>query len=515
MSRSALSCGSTLWLVQALAALENSNAPSLTLVTSGARAVGASPKVEVAQASVWGMGRVIAVEYPGLRCVRADLDPQQSLDAAAVTLLERLNEPGLTEDQIAFRGEDCFAARLGASAVRQTRPSALSFNPEATYLITGAFRGIGLLTARWMVDRGARRLLLIGRRQPESDARAVFDSLEARGAVLTVVQCDVGDREALRSVFDEIDPRFPLRGVIHSAGALDDAVLAHQTWDRFRNVMTAKVHGAWNLHELTRTLPLDCFVLFSSAAASLASAGQANHAAVNAFMDAVAHRRRGMGLPALTINWGAWREVGAAERSGTVERLRARGVDSMAPEDGIAILEHLMGTNETQVLAIPLSVADVGDGTQRDAQQAAALRETAAPAIDWRQRLADAGEGQRTATVLACVLAQVGEVMRATAAIDPQQPLSDLGLDSLMAVELKNRLEGTLGVTIPLAKILAGQSGEGLAAECIARVDALSSAGSARRIPLGDTPAASIDQLSEEAVDALLEEMLAQGDRNE
>jgi acyl transferase domain-containing protein/NAD(P)-dependent dehydrogenase (short-subunit alcohol dehydrogenase family)/SAM-dependent methyltransferase/acyl carrier protein len=512
-----LACGSTLWLVQALAALDHAKAPSLALVTCGARAVGDVSKVEAAQASVWGMGRVTTVEYPGLRCVRADLDPGQLPEAATLVLRDRLSARGLSEDQLAFRGSECFAPRLVASAASRARHSALSFKPDATYVITGAFRGIGLLTARWMVDRGARRLVLIGRRPPEAEARAVFESLEARGAALTLTQCDVGDREALMRVLDGIDLRFPLRGVIHSAGALDDAVLAHQTWDRFRNVMTAKVHGAWNLHELTRTQTLDFFVLFSSAAALLASAGQANHAAVNAFMDGLAHRRRSMGLPALTINWGAWRDVGAAERSGTVERLRARGVGSIAPEDGIAILEHLMGGNDTQVVALPLTLVTAEDRTPRDSQPAAAgVRDTAMPAVDWRRRVDDAGEDRRTATVLACVVAQVEDVLRVTSGVDPQQPLSDLGLDSLMAVELKNRLELALGVTIPLARILAGQNSEGLGVECLNRLDTAPRPGATAAGPVEvGTPGTGLDQLSEDAVDALLGEMLAQGERNE
>jgi acyl carrier protein len=261
----------------------------------------------------------------------------------------------------------------------------------------------------------------------------------------------------------------------------------------------------------------------------LASAGQANHAAVNAFMDALAHRRHGSGLPALTINWGPWRDIGAAERSGTAERLRARGVGSIAPEDGMAILEHLMSTGEVQVAAIPLS-ADAEDGSRVDrlfarysvprvgsiSRASEAVREAASPSIDWRRRVADAGDDRRTEMVLECVRAQVGGVLRATSDLDPLQLLSDLGLDSLMAVELKNRLESALGVTIPLAKILAGQHCEGLVIECVIRLEEPPRAGSAADGGVNaGMPGAGVDQLSDDAVDALLGEMLVQGERDE
>ena len=191
---------------------------------------------------------------------------------------------------------------------------------DGTYLITGGLGGLGLLVAQWMVQQGARHLVLLGRGDATSLTREAISALEEAGARVVVARADVAQEEhvagALVKIHDSIPP---LRGIIHAAGVLDDGLLLNQNQERLAAVMAPKVQGAWNLHKLTLSAPLDFFVLFSSLASVLGSPGQGSYAAANSFLDALAHQRRALGLPSLTINWGPWDAVGmVAQRRTTI-----------------------------------------------------------------------------------------------------------------------------------------------------------------------------------------------------
>ena len=202
--------------------------------------------------------------------------------------------------------------------------------------------GLGLLTARWMVERGARHLLLTGRSAPSEPAREAIDAMERAGAQIVVAQADVADSPEMARVLETVAESMPqLRGVFHAAGFLDDGVLQQQTWERFYGVLRPKVLGAWNLHTLTLGLPLDFFVLYSSTAALLGSPGKGNHVAANGFLDSLAHYRRAPGFPALSINWGAWAQIGAAAAIHADERVARRGLGVIVPSQGLAILQQL------------------------------------------------------------------------------------------------------------------------------------------------------------------------------
>ncbi|HKY46023.1 MAG TPA: SDR family NAD(P)-dependent oxidoreductase, partial [Pyrinomonadaceae bacterium] len=294
-------CEGMLHLLRDVVAVGTNDVPRLTIVTRGVQQPTVSSLV---QSSLWGLGRTIALEHQELNVSLIDLPLVASGDDAR-RVLDELLKPG-NGDQVSFREGERHVARL-ARRHRLQLPDRLSLHEDATYLISGAFGGIGLKLIRWMFENGARHFLLLGRSGPSTEARTFLDELEKQGAKVLVGQADVSDVVQLERVLqDGISQMPPLRGVVHAALVLDDGVLLKQDWESLRRVFAAKAAGAWNLHLLTRETPLDFFVCFSSVLALLGGSGQANYAAASTFVDALAHYRRSIGLPALSINWGPW-----------------------------------------------------------------------------------------------------------------------------------------------------------------------------------------------------------------
>jgi len=416
------------------------------------------------------------------------------------------------------------AKQIGKVVVTsEVAPAAPAVRADAAYLITGGLGGLGLEVAGWMTKRGARHLVLMGRRTPSPAQQAALNELRSAGADVEVVQGDVSSAEAVASALAA--SRWPLRGVFHCAGVLDDGVLLQQRWERFAGVMAPKAAGSWNLHRLTKDGPLDFFVLFSSASSLLGSPGQGNHAAANAFLDALAHHRRRQGLPAQSVNWGVWTRVGAAAERNVGQRVAVQGMGSFSPEQGIRILERLVQEGAVQVGVMPVqwprflrSIGAVGQPFFSELEGAAGAAAKAAPAarVDLRQRLDEAPPNQRQKLVLSHVRDQALKVLGLDAAhaVDPRQPLNELGLDSLMAVELRNLLGTGLGLqrTLPATLVFDHPSIADLADYLGREVFGLEPA--ARPDPPRPGGAGvldSIEQLSEEEVDRLLDQKAAKG----
>jgi hypothetical protein len=289
---------------------------------------------------------VIAQEHPELRAACVDLDPAHPIEAAAVLTDELLLANA--ETRIAWRDGVRLAERLARSAEGIVLPEAPPIAAERSILITGGFGALGLATARMLVGRGARHLILTGRSGAAGHEAEVAE-LEALGATVLAVRADVASAADAERLFAEIAQRMPaLAGVIHAAGVLDDGVVTRQTLARLRKAMDPKVAGAWNLHQHTMDLALDFFVLFSSAASLLGSPGQANYAAGNAFLDALAHHRRASGLPGLSINWGG----GMADAATARRRQEANGVDVIGPEAGFDLLARMLGAGVPAQLGV-------------------------------------------------------------------------------------------------------------------------------------------------------------------
>ena len=248
--------------------------------------------------------------------------------------------------------------QIGKIVVRQIvdESNRVTIRPEASYLIVGGLRGLGWQTAQWLVRMGAKHLALMGRTPPSPEISDEIRALEKSGVRVLVLQGNVGKESDLRDALVQIHRSMPpLRGIVQSAGVLDDGALVNLNWSRFQKVLESKAVGSWLLHMLTREQPLDFFVMYSSVASLFGSKGQGNHAAANAFMDGLAYFRRSQGYPALSINWGIWAEIGAAKEHGVVERSSAEGLGVIATEEGLLLLEKLIQFSPAQVGVSPMN----------------------------------------------------------------------------------------------------------------------------------------------------------------
>ena len=427
----------------------------LWVATRGAECVGGElMSSAIGSAPVWGLGRTIALEHPDIWGGLVDLDPAESAENQAGLLVDSLTA-GDGEDQIAFRGGVCHVARLK----RCDRPmqAAPRFDPHASYLVTGGLGGLGLIVARWMAEQGARRLILVGRSGIERPEQAdAVDRIERLGVSVRTVRADIADPEAVAQLFDSIaagEP--PLKGVIHAAAALSRDNVREMSPDALREVLRPKVLGTWLLHRHTRHLALDFFCLFSSAASLLGASGLAHYAAANQFLDALAKYRQGQGLPALAIEWGAWDEMRNASEKQRQEA-RSQGLLPMPASQALSALGGLLQSRESCIAVAAINwrtlraVFEVRrkrplfDGIEMPAIKVEAVR---ASEPQWQKLPAPA----RESWLANVVWEEICGVLRIDdgAPIEFDRGFFEMGMDSLVSVELKNRLEARLGRSVP------------------------------------------------------------------
>ena len=321
---------------------------------------------------------------------------------------------------------------------------------DRTYLVTGGLGGIGCAVANWLADRGAGAIALNGRRAPDTEAEEVIHKLRERGVKVQVELADVTDADAIDEMLARIDETLPpLGGVIHSVGVLSDGALTNQSWERFETVLWPKILGAWHLHRATVDRDLDMFVLFSSRVGVMGNPGQANHASANAFLDQLAGHRRAMGLPGQAIAWGAWSEIGeAAEQRERIDRQRsALGGRWFTPQQGIRAFDQLVRQDATTSVVMSMDWSVFEEAVEdrppflEDLLSAADDEADASTSSeDLLSRLREAPAAAPEDLLVSFLQQEVQAVLRLPTAPEPTLGFFDLGMDSLMAVELRNRL---------------------------------------------------------------------------
>ncbi|MDT0446470.1 type I polyketide synthase, partial [Streptomyces johnsoniae] len=463
-------------------------ASRLVWVTRGAVSVSEGEDVtDLAGAAVWGAVRSAQAEHPG-RIVLVDLDVA-SADGGGEPAALPSALPLEAEPQLAVRGGRVLAPRLA----RLRRPAAAPAGPGlgGTVLITGGTGTLGGLVARHLVEaHGVRHLLLLSRRGPRAaGADRLAAELTGLGAEVTTVACDAADRDALAAVLDTVPADRPLAGVVHAAGVLDDGVLGSLTPERVRAVVRPKADAARHLHDLTRDADLSMFVLFSAAGGVLGAAGQANYAAANAFLDALAQRRRALGLPAVSMGWGLWEAVSGMTGGldGTDRaRMRRSGVLPLASADGLALFDAALAEGRPVVLPVRLDLAAVREAQEPPPLLRRLVDKAARRVV--RARAAGAG-AERDAAGIPGGLAELPAAERAEALVDlvrshvatvlglagPGQVdagrgFLESGFDSLRAVELRNRLGTATGLRLPATLIFDFPTTAALAAHLDAQL---------------------------------------------
>nr|WP_024802963.1 type I polyketide synthase [Nocardia sp. BMG51109] len=474
-----------LQLVQRWLASERLADTRLIVVTRNAVAVG-DEAPDLARSAVWGVLRSAQSEHPG-RFALVDIgdDDPDGVEPDLGTLAE------LDEPQLAVRGSRVLAPRLARAEPGLSDSTAL--RPEEAVLITGGTGGLGALFARHLVrEHGVEHLILVSRRGPDADgAAALAADLAGLGASVRIEACDVADREQLAALVASLDR--PLTAVIHAAGVLDDGLVESLTPERMERVLRPKVDAAWQLHESTAGMNLSAFVVFSSVAALIGSPGQANYAAANSFLDALAQYRRAAGLPATSLAWGLW-DVADGMSGGLaaadVERLSRTGVTPVSAELGLGLFDRALESSAALRVPVHLDLAALRAQARggllpalfRGLVRTPVRRESGAGSL--AQRLAGVDPAEREQIVLEAVRTQVAAVLgyTSTEAIDPERPFKDVGIDSLGAVELRNRLGQATGMRLPATLVFDHPTAADMARSLLEDLDGAVPA------PAGDVP---------------------------
>ena len=462
-------------LFQMLSRDHNSHAARVWTVTRGAQHV-ASGHTDLVGSTLWGLGRVIGqFEMPG--CHGGLIDIDDSPQNIACVADEILGSYG--EDQVAFRKGDRWILRM-----KRTPLQSLSMPPlreDAAYLISGGLGALGLVTARWMVEHGARHLVLIGRsglpdrsewsQSDDPRVRAVM-ALESAGASVEVYPCDVADADAVKYLVSKRQStnRPPIKGIIHAAGTSVPQLAVDMTETDFRSIVRPKAIGAWNL-DRTFATGLDFFIMYSSVASLIVSPGQANYAAGNAFLDALAYERRERGEHGLSVNWGPWGDVGMATQLDLMSFFERRGLYPTTSRQGVDALKLALVNDLTQVAPIApdwertVTTYPGGHAPAMLEEFAESKQQTeAASGVSLRESIAMAPTSERSERIRIGVSDIVSSVLRYESdRLRGDVPLTSMGMDSMLGIELKAQIESALGIDVSIVSLLKGMTLEGLA----------------------------------------------------
>ncbi len=451
--------------VRAIVGSWHGRPPRLWLVGRGGLVVGQSPEATAGPGnpgtgSLKGLVRVLAYEHPDLRATLLDVGSDADVAAVLTSEIDSDGSAAHTEDVIAWRGGTRYVERLS----RATLPAAggdVVVRGDGAYIVTGALGGVGMAVVRWLVDHGAGRVVLNGRGAPSEEVQADLDRLAERTQIVTVLGDVAQPGVAERLVAAAEDTGMALRGLIHSAAVLDDELVIGLTRESLDRIWVPKVAGALRLHEVTVGADLDWWVGFSSVASLLGSPGQAAYACANAWLDALVEWRRAAGLPGIAINWGQWAEVGLASS------LRFSVLDPITPDEGVDALGGVLAAGFSRVGVARLRL-DRAAAAFPEIHQIGFFADLAAALgnddddEDWggAEALKEMDAAEINRVVLARLRRRISAVMGYSddSAVDTGRPLTEMGLDSLMAVRMRNTIRGDFGVEPPVALLLQGAS---------------------------------------------------------
>ena len=451
----------------------------LVLVTTGAVAAGEGEAPDLAGAAVWGLVRSAISEHPG-RFALVDSDGTEASEKALPAALALSAE----EPQLALREGELLAPRLVRVEAGEELPAVKPIDPERTVLITGGLGGLGALVARHLAtSHGARHLLLVGSDDAEVEgAEKLRAELGELGAEVTIAACDVADRGALQQLFSSIPTAHPLGAIVHCAGEMDDGLLESMDAERLWRTMRPKATAAWHLHELSKDLDLSQFLLFSSAIGLLGGAAQANYAAANNFLDALAVLRHADGLSATSLAWGLWdRQVDGELPERMANQIRQRlGFAPMAPEQGLDLFDAAQALGEPLLAPVRFDAAALRDRAQAGALAPILRGLVRVPAQREAQRgslgrlLAETPAAERQGVVLDLVRSHTAAVLghASPREVEPKRAFRDMGLDSLGAVELRNRLGSATDLDLGAAVVFDHPSPVALAEHMLAKLSA-------------------------------------------
>jgi myxalamid-type polyketide synthase MxaE and MxaD len=487
-------CDSVLSLLRAVEEVFPETPTPVWFVTRGGQPWAlTSPQMAPLQAPLWGIARAAAAELPSRWGGLIDLDPGASVWDSAAALWDWVREARKDEDEVLFRHGEIYGGRLVRRASFET-PRPITIRPDASYLVTGGTGGLGLAVAHWLAARGAKHLVLASRTpvaprdtwasvsntSPAAETIEALRKIEGLGATVHTVSIDIANSTALLEYLNQHERQSlpPIRGVLHLAGTVHLEDLLRVDAAKLLDAVRPKIHGSLALHRWIEDL--DFLVLFSSASSVIRSPRLGHYAAGNAFLDAMAHYRRGRNQPAISIDWGLWSDVGFIRRLGDRGPGAMRGMKSIAPEAGIRLLEHLMGSNDVQAVVWPPDwrqwaqlypdFARTSFISQLLGAAPAAEPPAAPPRTTFRAVLSESPDAERPAAIRAYVVREIAERLRlAIADLPLDVPLERLGFDSLQATELQAKLHVELGVRMPVMRFLGFSSAQAIADEVVER----------------------------------------------
>ncbi|MCX7920842.1 MAG: SDR family NAD(P)-dependent oxidoreductase [Clostridia bacterium] len=450
-----------LYLAQALS--KKATAIKLWVVTQNAQPVGGYfQHLNIVQAPLKGICQVMNYELPSVNCCCLDIESSNN-ESSKKVVEEILAMP--CESIVGWRQNTRYVARISRYVDCGEEEGTIPIYGAKCYIITGGLGDLGLKTAGWIAQRGAKHIILISRSNPSPEAMEVIKLIESGGARVESLQADVSDESALSKVFEKIDTHsMELGGVIHCAGIVDDAFLVQQTADRFKRVMAPKAKGLINLHRLTLNRKLDFFVCYASAASIIGSPGQGSYAAANSVMDALMHQRRYLGLPGISIDWGPWEEAGMAARlkDYTKQRYMSMGIIGISPDEGMDVFGRILKQSEAQVGVIGIDwtkfLKQVPGHLQKGFFANMAELNIESQKIEKQETGESTVEGKLSNQDIDVMAKSVicNILGFEDSQIDTAQPLINLGLDSIMALEISNQIMKKTGVEVPVVRFLEG-----------------------------------------------------------